>query len=128
MVANFAASGHCVDKSGKPHGAHCRTCLTDAAWRKAVGAPDACPHEVTTETIPIQPKPPTQRAAGLWPYFLQHMKDLAQSGDKGLGDILAREVGPIGGEEFRVWHLKTFGKPCKCSSPLKVDFNARYTL
>ena len=29
--------------------AHCHACRTDAEWRKAVNAPDTCPHGVTAE-------------------------------------------------------------------------------
>lgn len=38
----FVESRHCLSR------AHCRTCRTDAAWRAKVGAPDVCPHGVTT--------------------------------------------------------------------------------
>jgi len=37
----FTSSIHCTSR------AHCRTCKTDPEWRKAVGAPDECPHGVT---------------------------------------------------------------------------------
>ena len=36
----FTDSAHCTSR------AHCATCRADAAWRKAVGAPDECPHPV----------------------------------------------------------------------------------
>ena len=31
---------------------HCRACRTDAEWRKNVGAPTVCPHDVTLDNLP----------------------------------------------------------------------------
>ena len=37
----FTDSIHCTSH------AHCKTCRSDPAWRRAVGAPDICPYGVT---------------------------------------------------------------------------------
>lgn len=50
-----------------------------------------------------------------WPLMLQPLKLLAKEGDKGLGDIIERVIGPFGGDAFKSWHLRIFGKPCSCS-------------
>lgn len=34
----FTDSAHCLSRR------HCETCRASADWRKAVGAPDECPH------------------------------------------------------------------------------------
>lgn len=49
-----------------------------------------------------------------WPLILEPFKLLAKDGDKGLGDIVARVIGPIGGDAFKKWHFQLFGKPCSC--------------
>ena len=62
-----------------------------------------------------------------WPLILQPMKLLAQPGDKGLGDILARKIGPIGGDAFKAWYKATFGKSCGCD-PRQESWNKKYPL
>ena len=47
-----------------------------------------------------------------WPLVLLPLKLLAQPGDKGLGDIVDRTVGPLGGEAFKAWYLRVFGESC----------------
>jgi hypothetical protein len=49
--------GHCVQH------AHCRTCLTDPAWRRKAGAPDVCPdagypHFISIDNLPPIAEPP----------------------------------------------------------------------
>lgn len=50
-----------------------------------------------------------------WPLLLQPLRLLAKPGDKGLGDIVARTVGPIGGAAYKIWYERIFGRPCGCS-------------
>ena len=40
---------------------------------------------------------------------------MAQPGDKGIGDVVARLVGPIGGDAYKVWFEKLTGKKCGCA-------------
>jgi len=50
---------------------------------------------------------------------------MAQEGDKGLGDIIQRTVGPFGGEAFKKWHMKIFNVGCGCSerqNTLNIEF------
>lgn len=62
--------------------------------------------------------PPARASRGLnspkWPLMLEPMKLLSKEGDRGLGDIVERVVGPFGGDLFKRWHLRIFGKPCSC--------------
>ena len=62
-----------------------------------------------------------------WPKILLPLKLLAQPGDRGLGDIIERVIGPIGGEAFKAWHLKVFGRPCGCAAR-RDAWNAKYHL
>lgn len=62
-----------------------------------------------------------------WPTLLRPMKWLAKSEDKGLGDIIARVVGPVGGDAFKVWYKATFGTACDCEAR-QEEWNARYPL
>lgn len=62
-----------------------------------------------------------------WPLALRPLKLLAQPGDKGLGDIVERVIGPVGGEAYKKWYLKVFGKPCGCTRR-KDNLNERFPL
>ena len=42
-------------------------------------------------------------------------------------DIVARVVGPIGGDVFKAWHLAMFGKECGCGDRQEA-LNARYPI
>ena len=66
-------------------------------------------------------------AAGEWPLLLRPLKLLARDGDRGLGDIVARTVGPAGGDAFKAWHLRAFGRDCGCGDR-QASLNARYPL
>jgi hypothetical protein len=63
-----------------------------------------------------------------WPIFLRPMKLMAKDGDKGLGDIVERVIGPIGGEAYKLWYKTTFGKECAACLKRKGDLNLRYPL
>lgn len=62
-----------------------------------------------------------------WGFLLTPLKLMAKDGDRGLGDILARIVGPIGGDLFKVWYKKIFGKTCGCQER-QEDWNLQYPL
>jgi hypothetical protein len=62
-----------------------------------------------------------------WPIWLRPSKLLAIEGDKGLGDIVERVIGPVGGDAYKIWYLKTFGKTCGCTHR-QDGLNERYPL
>lgn len=62
-----------------------------------------------------------------WPSLLLPMKLLAKPGDIGLGDIIAREIGSIGGDAFKKWYQKVFGKSCGCEKR-QERWNQKYPL
>ena len=62
-----------------------------------------------------------------WPVLLKAFALLATEADAGLGDMVERLVGPIGGDAFKEWHQKIFGRACGCGA--RKDFlNQRYPL
>jgi hypothetical protein len=48
-LTTFAETYACTSR------VHCATCRVDAGWRKNVGAPDVCPHDVTADNLPSAP-------------------------------------------------------------------------
>lgn len=62
-----------------------------------------------------------------WPMVLIPLKLLSKPGDKGAGDIIARTIGPIGGDAFKSWYLKLFGRSCGCGQRQEV-LNQRWPL
>jgi hypothetical protein len=50
-----------------------------------------------------------------WPLILRPLRLLAKPGDKGLGDIVERVIGPVGGDAYKAWYKNVFGKPCGCT-------------
>lgn len=62
--------------------------------------------------------PPTYIKRGKsveWPLILRPFKLMAKEGDRGLGDIIARTIGPIGGDAYKKWYKTIYGKSCGCS-------------
>lgn len=73
--------------------------------------------------------PPSYAQRGLkgpnWPPLLVPLKLLAKETDRGLGDIVERVIGPVGGDLYKKWYEKIFGKPCGCQErqeSLNADF------
>lgn len=62
-----------------------------------------------------------------WPLLLRPMKLLAKEGDTGLGDIVERTIGPVGGDAYKIWYKTAFGKTCGCTER-KDALNERYPL
>ncbi len=65
--------------------------------------------------------------AGSWPSVLLPMKLLAKPEDKGLGDIIERTIGPMGGDAFKKWYKIIFGRECGCNAR-REDWNVRWPL
>lgn len=62
-----------------------------------------------------------------WPIWAKGMALLAHDGDTGLGDIIARTIGPVGGDAFKAWYQKVFNRPCGCAER-QESLNAQYPL
>lgn len=63
-----------------------------------------------------------------WPLALQWLKLLAKPKDKGLGDIVERVIGPVGGDVYKTWYISTFGKPCSRCNKYQNTLNERFPL
>ncbi len=62
-----------------------------------------------------------------WGFLLNPLKLVAKEGDKGLGSIVERVVGPIGGSAFKIWFRRIFGRDCGCKER-KEDWDLTYPL
>ncbi len=62
-----------------------------------------------------------------WPIYLQPFKLMARPIDRGLGDIIARTIGPVGGDAFKEWYQKTIGQDCGCRDR-QIHLNNLYPL
>lgn len=62
-----------------------------------------------------------------WPMAISLMANLAGPNDAGMGDVIERIVGPIGGITFQTWYRKITGKDCGCGAR-KQWLNERYPL
>ena len=58
---------------------------------------------------------PTAKPREQWPGWAKLIALASNSQDKGVGDTVARTIGPIGGEQFKAWYLKITGHSCGCS-------------
>jgi hypothetical protein len=71
----------------------------------------------------MMPLPVAQR----WPTVLLPLKVMAVPEDRGAGDIIARVIGPIGGDTFKIWYRRLFGRSCGCGNRQEV-LNRRWPL
>jgi hypothetical protein len=62
-----------------------------------------------------------------WPIWAKALKLLATSQDNGVGDVIARVIGPENSATFEAWHVKTFGKKCNCKGR-HIRWNKLYPL
>jgi hypothetical protein len=76
---------------------------------------------------PAQPPPTAPLPRDQWPAWASALALLAKPGDKGLGDVIARTVGPIGGDAYKAWFVKLFNRSCGCQER-QEQLNAQYPL
>jgi hypothetical protein len=76
--------------------------------------------------LPMEPRG-TRNVEEPWPVALLPLKLLAKAGDRGAGDVIARVIGPIGGDSFKNWYKKIFGKGCGCGARQEA-LNTRWPL
>jgi hypothetical protein len=62
-----------------------------------------------------------------WPPAFQLLAKAAKPEDKGLGDIIDRVVGPVGGVKFKLWFKHITRRDCGCSAR-KQKLNELYPL
>lgn len=93
--------------------------IEQAAWEALNKEfPNGAP-KLEAATPATKPKP-KQRKEIVWPsnvfgLVARTIKLMRALDDNGVGDTIARVVGPIGGEAYKAWFLQTFGKACGCT-------------
>ena len=75
--------------------------------------------------LEVQPTKPLPREE--WPLWAFALALLSNPEDRGLGDVIERTIGPIGGDKFKIWHEKIFRKKCGCEAR-KDKWNLRWPL
>jgi len=60
-----------------------------------------------------------------WPAWAKGLKLISTKEDKGIGDTIARTIGPLGGDAFKTWFPKITGKSCGCNERQET-LNKRY--
>lgn len=76
---------------------------------------------------PVINEPVTPIPRKEWPLVLRPVKLMAKRGDRGAGDVVARVIGPFGGDSFKMWYKSIFGKDCGCAHRQEA-WNARWPL
>lgn len=76
-------------------------------------------------TDPPPVKSARRRTPG-WGLFAP-LKLIAKDGDRGLGDIVARTIGPVGGDAFKAWYKAITGESCGCTER-QEEWNYIYPL
>lgn len=62
-----------------------------------------------------------------WPLWAKALRHVSQPEDKGIGDVIARTIGPENSEAFKAWYKKTTGKDCGCTGR-QAKWNLIYPL
>lgn len=60
-----------------------------------------------------------------WPFAFKVLTKLVIPEDQGIGDVIERLIGPIGGSAFKVWYKLAAGHDCSCGARKQI-LNARY--
>jgi hypothetical protein len=60
-----------------------------------------------------------------WPLGIALVAMLARPEDRGIGDTVARVVGPVGGDLFKAWYRRVTGQDCGCGTR-QESLNATY--
>ena len=61
-----------------------------------------------------------------WPIWVKTVALAKTADDRGVGDTIARTIGPVGGDLFKAWFKKLTGKDCGCSERQEL-LNSKYT-
>jgi hypothetical protein len=80
--------------------------------------------------VPDKPTISAKPILEKWPrnpfgMFARGFKLLRTKEDTGIGDTIARLVGPVGGDAYKQWFKETFGKSCGCTER-QQDLNERF--
>ncbi len=62
-----------------------------------------------------------------WPMWAKALAMKSMPEDKGIGDVVARTIGPETSGEFKAFYEMTFAKPCGCNGRQTL-WNTKYPL
>ncbi len=62
-----------------------------------------------------------------WPLWAKALAKRETPDDKGIGDVIARTIGPEASGAFKAFYEMTFGRPCGCNGRQKL-WNTKYPL
>ena len=68
---------------------------------------------------------PTATVARAWPDWATAIATQKQPGEVGVGDTIARIIGPIGGDLYKRWFKTLFGRDCGCATR-QESLNSKY--
>ena len=60
-----------------------------------------------------------------WPAWADLLAVVRRDADSGVGDTIARIIGPVCGGAFKKWYRAVFGRSCGCAGR-QESFNRRY--
>ncbi len=72
-------------------------------------------------------EPPKFVQRDQWPMWAKALAMKSTPEDKGIGDVVARTIGPETSGAFKAFYEMTFGKPCGCTGRQKL-WNQKYSL
>ncbi len=74
-----------------------------------------------------QQNPPQAIPSKDWPVWAKALAWTAKPEDKGIGDVVARMIGPENSEAFKRWYKATTGKNCGCNGRQNL-WNIKYPI
>lgn len=107
---------HCLDCRKLVQGREFRRQLQQVYDTGSSEVDFPCPFGVPWDVVELPGGVGTQLVPSYkqWPLWARAMRLLRTSSDAGLGDTIARVIGPIGGDVFKAWYLKVVGHECGC--------------
>ncbi len=75
----------------------------------------------------LRAKPTEPISRDQWPTWAKVLAMKSTPNDKGIGDVVARVIGPEASGAFKAFYEMTFGKPCGCNGRQKL-WNQKYPL
>ena len=84
-----------------------------------------CEQLPSSQVTTVNPNRSPEVPRSDWPLWARALALIAKPEDKGVGDTIARTIGPFGGENFKAWYQTAFGASCGCVER-QDSFNLQY--
>lgn len=95
---------------GTVEGEHLVYDQADPRYAAALALATVGPYPARDPPRPVQPVPRDR-----WPFSARTLARLARPGERGLGTVLTRLLGNVGGEVYKRWFVRIVGRPCGCT-------------